>query len=290
MKLSRIAAALFTAGSLVASVAFADTVTLNPSAPNTGAVNGSALSGTNGAFNTDKATTNFGSILTINSAPVVGASASFTETGFFLVDAFSGAPSSGVGINYNVYALFTITGTGTWLAPTFYSGNLAGLNISVSIYGSPGSASVNPFTPGVGQFGITPDASDFLLGTATLNTPVTAFATLGPGTGATTTFNATLDFTPAAGTTGINGFWTAPTPFDVALSTSATGIPPTGGNGTTYAVSGGKTTITTNVTPLKAGSGSGNILFSVNNVPEPGALALVGIALAGLGIASRRKA
>ena len=289
MKLSKFAAAAAIACSAMVSSAYADVVTLNPSAANLGAANGAVLSAVNGAFNTDKATTNFGSVLTIDSVPGAGGLHSVTETGFFLVDAFAGASGSGVGINYNIYALFTITGQGSWAAPTAFFGQTGSLSVSATFYGSPGSSSVNPVTPSAGNpFGITPDAQDFVLGTASLlqGTLATAFLT-GPGNGASTNFTALLSFTPAAGTTGIGGFWEAPTPFNFTLGSSATGIVPNGGNGTTFSVSGGKTVITTNVTGQGAGSGSGNVTFAQNQVPEPGSLALIGLAFAALGLSRR---
>lgn len=287
IKLSKFAAAAAVVCSAVVSSAYADIVTLNPSAANAGAANGSALSA-DAAFQTDKATTNFASILTINSVPGAAGVKAVTETGFFLVDAFAGAPTSGVGQNFNVYALFTISGFGQWLAPNFFFGSPVGLTVTATFYGSPGSSSVNPVTPTAGNpFGITPDASDFVLGTATLLQSTNATAQLGPGTGASTSFGAKLAFTAAPGTTGIGGFWEAPTPFDFTLGTSATGVPPTGGNGTSFDVVGGKTIITTNVTSLGAGAGSGNVIFEQNKVPEPGSLALIGLAFAALGLSRR---
>lgn len=294
MKLNSFVSAALVAGSLVATSAFAAVVTLNPSNPNTGAANGSVLSAADGAFNTDKATTNFASRLVISGAPNTAGVKSVTETGFFLVDAFAGAPSSGVGINYNVYALFTITGFGQWAAPAipnFFGASMAGLTVNATFYGSPGSTSVNPVTPSaLNPFGIIPDAADFVLGTASLQQAQIATATLtGPAGGsASTNFSALLDFTPAVGTTGVTGFWQAPTPFNFSLSTSAVGIAPIGGFGTTWANVGGNTVITTNVTALGAGSGSGNVLFAQNEVPEPGSLALIGLAIAALGLVRRQ--
>ena len=102
MKFNRLASAALVACSLVVTSAFADVITLNPSATN-GALG--ALSA-DGAFKTDKATTNFASILTINALPVPGNSGSVVETGFFLVESFGIVPGLGSssGVTTNVPA------------------------------------------------------------------------------------------------------------------------------------------------------------------------------------------
>ena len=295
MKLKRLAIAAFATSSLLAASAFAATITLNPEATN-GLGPAGVLSATNPAFVTDKATTDFASLLSIAALPGSNTNAAFTETGFFLTEAFSGAPSSGVITNYNIYATFTVTGTGSYASGNTFTANNGGLSINVNFYGSPGNQGASGLsfsTPtGGNPTGVTAGPGDFLLGTSTLLAPITATATAitaptltTPGI-ALTVLSAYLDFVPAPGTTGVDGFFQAPIPFQVVLSTSAIGTPVNGGNGTSWVTDGVNSFYTTNVTEKGLGSGSGNIIFAT---PEPGSLALIGLAFAGMGLLGYRR-
>ena len=281
----------FLGAGIIGANASATIVTLDPAATNGGA---GQLSATNGPFTTDKATTNFGSFLTINSLPGAVGPVTATETGFFDINQFSITPNSTSGLhsNYFIYATFTISTTGIWAGTTFI-GSPGATTVTATVHGSPGNQTASGLqycNPTSGTFGIcTPGSSDFILGTASLNTGITASATTtGTSSGlAAESFDAILNFLPAAGTTGLSGFWQSPIPFNVTLNTSATGN--AGSPGTTYTTSGGKTFILTSVTagtnPI--GAGSGNIIFQ-SVVPEPGTLALVGLAILALGVVPLR--
>lgn len=272
------------AASFLATQAFATIVTLDPQATNGGA---GTLSATNPAFPTDKGTTNFASLLDI--ASTTGTS-SFSETGFLDVNEWSITPNtlSGIHDTYFLYATFTISGTGTWLAPNFFSADPGSLTVTANIFGSPGDNTTSGLTycnPTVGTFGIcTAGSQDFLLGTATLQTGISANVTLAGGNLASEVFDGILDFTPAPGTQGPGGFWNSPNPFNVTLNTSATGN--AGTPGTTFTQSGGHTFVLTSVTTgtKPIGAGSGNIIFQAFQVPEPSTVALLGVAFLVIGV------
>jgi hypothetical protein len=173
--------------------------------------------------------------------------------------------NTNVASTYNLYADFTLTGAGQWATPT-------------NFFASPfGNVLAFSFGADVDNDGIV----DIALGSGTLNNSFSSFAfvTLGLGSSALTGFSATVDFTPAPGTEGVGGFFRAPTPFSVDIFAGSVGG---SFNDTSYVTNGdGSISITTV-------GGSGNFDF-VNQVPEPSSLALVGLALAGVGFASRRK-
>ena len=287
MKLTKlIPLSILFAASVAATSVSATIVTLNPSANNGGA---GTLSAAYGPFQTDKGTTNFASLLNIGAT--TGAT-SFTETGFLDINEWSITPNTTSGLKqpngYFVYATFTISGTGSWIGNTFVADNNS-VTVTANVFGSPGNNQVQYSNPSAGNlFGVTPGASDFLLGTASLNLALSANATISgnttpPNNLATEAFDAILNFTPAAGTSGPGGFWQSPFPFNVTLNTSATGN--AGTPGTTYTVSGGHVLILTSVTagPNPIGAGSGNVIFQTAAVPEPSTIALLGIALLVIG-------
>lgn len=271
-------AALVTGSLLVGGVAGAATlVTLNPSANNNGA---GVLSAANGPFQATGFQSNMtASLVASGNAGIVNVSETglidltcFSDAGGCLPLATHGVGSSG---NYRVQAGFTLTGQGSW-AGTQLNLIPAGASLTLNVLGYPcanlACASIN-------------------LGTATLAPGPTvafaiAFGSVAPGsTGvALTSLSATLDFTPAAGTTGPNGFFQLPDPFLIDLA-----VGNAGGNtlNTGYAVdAAGVVTFTVPVPGTNPGTA--NVTF-VAQVPEPGMLSLAGLALIAAGAAARRR-
>lgn len=264
-----IAGALLAAGSASAT----QIVTLNPQADNGLGVNG-IISAANPAFNTVGFSSDLDSTLVINTN--VGVSG-YSETGQIRItnfkDQFNNIIVSGVGPSstYQINGNFTLTGLGAWTGTQFTA--------------APGTSTFS-----MNLFAVSATSQVINLGTATLNNlaPSLAFAiafgSVAPGSsgGALTSLTANLLFAPAPGTTGATGFFQAPTPFAIQLAVGNAGGNPLN---TGYSVNGaGQVTITTPIPG--SNSGTANITFAA---PEPGALALVGLALAGLGLASRRK-
>lgn len=261
---SAVAATVLWAGAASAAAL----VTFNPSNNNNGL---GVISAADGQFQALGAQGFLNTTLTINAA--TGNNVGFTETGTFTVQNFTTSPAtpplfgvvpSGVLNRWNLVADINFSGVGNW------NGNL---------YEATG-----------GSFSLTLRALDagfnnlFTLGTASLifGADSDASVTLVNATNANTSISGTFDFTPAAGTTGPNGFFVAPDPFQIGFS-----VGNFGGNAanTTYTVSPlGVVTVFTPGPGLNAATG--NLTFVA--VPEPGALALVGIALLAGGVVSAR--
>lgn len=206
-----------------------------------------------------------------------GNNVNYMETGSINITDFKTLANtnalSNVNSNYKIFGNFTLSGTGNWAGGVF-TANAPGTVFSMNLQAlSATSQTIN-------------------LGTATLDTnfPVVAFSiafgSVAPGSSglALTSLSAGLKFTPTLGTTGAGGFFQAPSPFDLVLS-----VGNAGGNllNTGYSVDGsGKVTF---VTPIPGtNAGTANVTFA-NRVPEPGSLALVGLAMLGVA-AVRRKA
>jgi hypothetical protein len=270
MKFQKLLPVAITAISIFAatSVQAGAIVTIDPQANNGGA---GVVSAAQPFFDTDGF---LGSLVsTLNISGLAGAQ-SYSETGRVLVSAFQlGAANLVTNVaqpgGYNLIADFSLTGSGSWSGNTF---------------------TANPFG-NVMTFSLGADTDmngsvDIVLGTGALSGafPAIAFASVFPPLPglpdpAFTSFTATVDFTPAVGTEGVGGFFRAPTPFSIDIFAGNVGGTL---NDTTYVVNGdGSVSITTV-------GGSGNFDF-VNQVPEPSSLALVGLALAGVGFVSRRK-
>lgn len=233
-------------------------VTINPQATNGGA---GQVDPTEAAFNTTGFIGSLGAVLNIF------ADNSFSETGRVAVTdwQFNNANlNTNVANTYNIFADFTLTGTGSWLGNQ-YTANQAGAILSFSL-----GADTN-------MDGVV----DIVLGSGSLDNsyPAIAFALIFASPSALTSFSATVDFTPAAGTTGADGFFKAPIPFSIDIFAGNVGGTT---NDTTWVLNNGVYTITTV-------GGSGNFDFVQNQVPEPSALALAGLALVGVAVAGRRK-
>jgi len=277
------AALVFSGASLAGTV-----VTLNPQATNGGA--GQLASGV-GEFQTTGGTLQLGkispsepSVLTIFGNTGF---AGFQESGRIYLKTFEDnngdtIASSGLSLNstaantnYSLYIEFSLTGVGQWLSTTAYAASPASLSFTATLYGDDDLSTA---------------ASRTTLGALTLLGSQTSYAlaftsgdvTSTTGGTANTAFSATLGFDPAAGTTGADGFFKAPSPFAIDIAIGSIG----GNNGnTTYSVAGTTVTVTT---PTVGSSSTGNFTF-VNDVPEPGALSLAGLALFGLGVMGRKR-
>lgn len=268
-----------------ASMSFATTVvTLNPSAPN--GLGAAGVLGTSTGFTATGGTLELGKIGTpavLSIANNTGIT-TFSETGRIFLTSFNnvafpsapGVPGTGLLSQYNVYIDFTLTGGGQWIASNTFSAAPGSLNFSATMYGDDVGAN-GPVT--LGSMSLLGSATSFALAFTSGSAAVTSSA----GT-ANTVFSATLGFSPQAGTTGVGGFFEAPSPFAVDIAVGSIG----GNNGNTnYTVS--STGVVTITTPTQGSASTGNFTF-VAQVPEPGALSLVGLALCGVAVASRRQA
>lgn len=308
MKLKQIAAALAVMGTLAVGTAAhaAGVLTFNPSGPNLGATNvgGGAAGplGTKIAFDLDQATLTFAGRLDValtraNSiAGGFGGASSWAESanikftqfslgGTEIDTSISGLNKSLVGGQYDLYATFIASGNGAWFSNTNYVVGAIS-NITVKFYASPMSGTLETLgTASSGTdatAGVTIPLDNILLGTSSYVNDGSAFgqAAVGSGGRGSTGLTATLDFAPSTGTTGIGGFFEAPDPFLISIGSQA------GGNTqNTFVTANGAGTRWTTFTNNRGG---GSLTFAAN-VPEPGALALVGIALAGLSLVSRRR-
>lgn len=276
--------AAFAIGALaVSGLASAAVVTLNPTNTNGGA---GAIDPGVAAFATTGGVLSLGtstnpSVLTVSTAwSGAPTNATASEAGRIFIQPTAaqnalygftnGSSSSPVGLgNYSIYADFTATGAGTWLAPTYFQ-IFSGLTVNATFHA------------------VRSDNVDVVLGTASLVSSANNFANLtlaNSGDAANTVLSAILAFTPAAGYSGPNGFFQAPDPFNININIGSVGGNP--GN-TTYVIDGSGQVV---VSTPKAGESpsTGNFTFTTA-VPEPGALSLAGLALLAVGLSSRRKA
>jgi len=268
--LLKIAAA---ATAFVSASALATVITFNPQANNGLGATG-VIDAATPAFQAVGLQSNLSSSLVINGNSGVQG---FVETGTINVTSFQDALNNTVAgtnvfTNYKINGSFNISGIGAWSGSTFTASPLA-LNVSLTLTAI--SATANVINLGTASLIPTPTNVAFAL----------TAGSLAPGSSgvALTSFSGLLNFQPAAGTTGVNGFFQKPDPFLVNFA-----VGNAGGNtlNTVYSVSAGGV-VTVTVPAPGTNQGTANVTF-VNKVPEPGTLSLAGAVLLGLGLVGRR--
>lgn len=267
----------------------ATTATFDPTAGNGDPSNKTVYAGQS-AFTFSSIQTSLASQLDINGSS--GTGVGWQESGHLIFNTYDGGfqrngnRTYGGGA-YDIYGTFTGSGIGDWGGNQFTVTGIGGFTIK--IYASPNlGTALTAGTPTSGtqaNGGVTGGSKDFLLGTATFAGSfggTNAQLLGGPTSGiATTQLTAAFGFTPAsAAYTGIGGFFQAPTPFNLTLSASGSS------NQAQSVWTADKTGV--HVVTAAGGGATGNIRL-VNNVPEPTALSLVGLALVGAAAASRKK-
>lgn len=258
-------------------------ITLDPkgSPLNCGSANSAALIDCT-SFQSDSVVGSLGSKLTITNYedPTAGGSlfASYSETGQIAIDVFKLASSNvkfaGPGLGFQMWATFDLSGVGVW------SLDIAGNTIFTAATGTLMNSAI------YGSWGGNPAVKLADLALLPGNLQAVANATL-----KSTNLSASFDISPVAGSTGVGGFFLAPAMWNVDLFANNVGFGQ--GTGTVSPnplVDGAPVDFTTNLfgtTPVdQGGSGSFNGAF-IQPVPEPSALALVGLALFGLGVSRR---
>ena len=297
-----LAVSLVTSALLASAGAYADVITLNPQAPNTGASCPTApctIDPNIAAFQTDNLHGNLTSVLQINglfSAPGP-TPATWTESGTITLseallnnlaqNSGFGRASALMGGQYDIYLTFLSSGSGIWATSNnFLATNVATLDVQVWASPTSGTSFTNgtPSNSTDPTGGATPGNNDFLIATASVIADPTNSGTASIGNGssgtAQTSLAALLDFEPVAGTTGPSGFFELPNPFLVNFGSSSS----TNVFESTFLTTGSGATGNVVITTSVATAGTSNITPEFRAVPEPGMLSLVGVSLLALGI------
>jgi hypothetical protein len=272
--------ALTASALLLTGMASASTVTLNPSANNGGL---GVIDPGVGAFDTTGGVLQLGTSSAPSVLTIAGLSGvqHFNEAGTIYIDSFTnGASNTPVGAgSYSIYGTYNIDGFGGW-TNNVYAANPSTINFTMTLYALTSTSA----TITLGTASLVNDPTNYAIAfLGAVPCVPTANLTCDKGS-ANTVLGATLGFTPAAGTTGAGGFFQAPSPFAININVGSIG----GNSGNTrYAVdANGVVTVTTPIANQSPSTGN----FTLTPVPEPSVLSLAGIALVGLGFASRRKA
>jgi hypothetical protein len=278
--------------------ALASAVTLNPGANNAPA--GAALCATCADFTATAATIEQHSLIVFSGT---GAGTTFSETGNFIIDGFTGSSANGNGLNsasgYQLFGTFTSSGTGTLTLGA--GGGFTGTALTgftVTLLGQTGNT-VTGNTPttlaGNGLSGIT---TGYQLGTGTVAPFIGTVASLVfdslTGTGVNlATLKAGVQFIPANGTQG--NFFEAPLNLNLQITVNAhepsnapgdTLVFKCDANGAADPTSGADTCVTLGDSTEP---GSGTLALNASVVPEPTTLALFGVGLFGFGMVARRR-
>jgi hypothetical protein len=169
------------------------------------------------------------------------------------VDAGSVAVASGLNSAYKIKATNSLSGSGSWSGSTFTAGS--DLSFGLDLFASDMS-NLNAVALGSGTLDATAPSLSFAIAAGSL-----AAGASGNGF---TSLTASLLFTPAAGTTGSNGFFNvAPSTFDLAFGNAGGNFANTG-----YSVS--PTNVVTFNTPLPGTNpGTANVGFQSAPTPAP---------------------
>ncbi len=271
MKRLLTAAATLLAGTVIAGSALASTVTINPGAIGEG--------GSTKAI--DRFFTGFGAtvVQTVN-----GTTNPFTETGAFEVTSFRlggfNVNGTGLGSSWGMYGTFNAGGSSSFSAAcpnAVCTSTSTFSSFNVSLFVDPDLGTLVDTNDGVVS-GTT--VGDILVATAVINlSGFNGSTTVIAGAG-NSSFDAFLTFSPVTSGAGV-GFFQGTLPFSLALDLDGTingvtgpigvGVPPP-----VFPAPGNY-----NLTVTGGGTGS----FPV---PAPASLALLGAALAGLGLVRRR--